>query len=177
MPQTTVNYGLKKWLTEGQIADSSLRQIDGALHNAINHNGVLPFGRIAVLDTTGNIVSPLSGAPSTGQILVLPVFVEKFGITLTQAFSNSNDVGYPADYEAVEYLTKGDIVMYSEEAVVMGDAVHYRHTAGTSPNDVVGRVRKSVDGANTAQISTAVFAETTSGAGLVAVRINATIGL
>jgi len=31
MPQTTVKYGLSKWHTEGQIADSSLRQIDGAL--------------------------------------------------------------------------------------------------------------------------------------------------
>jgi len=67
--------------------------------------------------------------------------------------------------------------MYSEEGVTIGDAVHYRHTASTAPNNVLGRVRGNADGSNTAQLTTAIFAETTSEAGLVAIRINATIGL
>ena len=180
MPQTTVAYRQNKWLAEGQYASTAHRRVDGAIQYAKNGSVILPFGRVAELNPTTNIITPLDGTITAGNLLVIPVFTEKFGIKLDDlAANNSEGVGYPAHYESVEYVTSGDVVMYSEEAVNVGDSVFYRHTAATAPNDVVGRVRKSAVATQTPAdaLTTAQFAEQTAGAGLVAIRVQAMIGL
>jgi len=57
--------------------------------------------------------------------------------------------------------------------VNLGDPVFYRYTAGAGVNTVLGRVRKTVDGALTPAAATPTmrFAEPIATAGLVLVRI------
>lgn len=180
MPQTTVAYRQSKWLAEGQYASTRHRTIDGAVQYAKNGAAILPFGRVAELNPVTNIITVLDGVITAGNLLVIPVLAEKFGIKLDDLAANSSaGIGYPANYELVEYITSGDVVMYSEQAVNVGDPVFYRHTAAAVPNDVVGRVRKAAVANETpaSALTTAQFAEQTAGAGLVTVRIQAMIGL
>lgn len=179
MPQTTVAYSQPDLLVEGQIASTATRSIEGAIAYAKNGAAVLPFGRVAELNPATGIVSSLSGAITAGNILIIPVYTEKFGIKLEDLAANSTALGYPANYENVEYITMGDVVMYSEQAVNPGDPVFYRHTAATAPNNVVGRVRKAAvtDETPAAALMTAKFISQTAGAGLVIVRIQAIAGL
>lgn len=180
MPQTTVQYRQDKWLCEGQYASTAQRRIDGAIQFAKNGNALLPFGRVATLDPATNIAAPLSGAPGGSLLLIIPIFTERFGLTLSSLISNdSSSFGYPANYENVEYITMGDVVMYSEQAVNVGDPVFYRHTAAAAPNNVVGRVRKAAVTSETpaSALTTARFAETTTAAGLVLVRVQTLVSL
>lgn len=171
MPQTSVQQRLNKWLTEGQLASTKQRDIDGALQYAKNGNAVLPFGRVSKLTIATNIVTPLDGAIGAGEILVIPIFTEKFGLKLDDLYANNGSVGYPANYENVEYITEGDVVMYSETAGNVGQPVAYRHTAASSPNDVVGRIRNAAVVDEAVAMTTVFYAEQISAAGLVACRV------
>lgn len=181
MPQTTVSLRQNKWLSEGQYATTNARVIEGALENVtanVPAGQFLSYGRVAALNTATKQVAPLSGAPGAGIILVIPVLLDRYGMPLSQMAANTNPtaIGVPSG-GLVDFITDGDIVMYTEEAVNIGDAVHYRHTAAAAPNDIVGRIRKSADSTNTATIATLKFAESRSSSGLVAVRVLTSIGL
>lgn len=179
MPQTSVQYRQPALLTEGQIATTKQRSIEGAIANAKNGAAVLPFGRVAEMNPATRIVTSLDGAPTAGNVLIIPVFTERFGLSLQELAANSANIGYPPDYELVEYITFGDVVMYSEQAVNPGDPVFYRHTAGDAPNTIVGRVRKAtvLDETPATALATARFIETTGGPGLTIVRVQTMIGL
>lgn len=176
MPQTTVTYKQNQWLAEGQVGSTVGRTIDGAIQYAKAGASVVPFGRVAELDPATNIITPLSGAPSG--LLVIPIFTEKFGIKLDDFAANSSaNIGYPANYESVEYITEGDVVMYSETAGNIGVAAAYRHTAAASPNDVVGRIRNAVVTNEAVALTTLVYAEQIAAAGLVLMRVRTLAGL
>ena len=178
MPQTTVQYKPKQWLCEGQYATTAIRTIRGALENAYNGNtGLLPFGRISELDPTTRQVTTLSGAPTSGNLLIVPVYAERYGLTLDKLKTEpaAEEFGYPEGSDVlVEYMTMGDIVMYSEVAVEAGDPVFARHTA-SGGNTVLGRVRNAADSTNTVAIPGFSFAQSTTGAGLVAVTVDGVI--
>jgi len=72
----------------------------------------------------------------------------------------------------VNFVDYGKIWVYTEQAVVPGDSVFFRHTADTAPLDVIGRFRKDTSGGDADQIVGATF-ETTGAAGdLVQIKIN-----
>lgn len=171
MPQTTVKFRQTRWLAEGQRASSQPPRIDGAMEPAYNGEaGILPFGRVSELDPATKKVTTLAGAPTTGNLLIVPIFTEKHGLSLLDLSADSNpSVGYPqGDDVMVEYITEEDVVMWTEEAVNMGQQVHYRHTAGAA---IAGRVRGSADGADTATLGNCYFTHSMSGPGLVSVTI------
>lgn len=179
MPQTTVQYRQRKWLAEGQYASTGLRTVEGALQNAYNGNaGVLPFGRLSAMDSTTRQVTTLAGAPASGTLLIIPVYAERYGLSLVELNTEPNitDIGYPeGDDVLIEYMTTGEIVMYSEVAVEAGDPVFARHTANGA-DDVIGRVRNVDDTGNVIALPTGFkFAETTTAAGLVAVTVDGVI--
>ena len=172
MPQTTVKNRMAKWLVEGQRASTQSPRIDGTMQPAYNGNtGILPFGRVSELDPATKQVTTLAGAPTTGNLLIVPIFSERRGLSLaTLSTRPEEEAGYPqGDEVMVEYITEEDVVMWSEEAVTYGDPVHYRHTATGA--EIAGRVRASADSTDTAVLGTCYFAESTAGPGLVAVTI------
>lgn len=176
MPQTAINTRQPQWLGEGQYASTRARSVDGAVMSAIA-DGFVPYGRIAFLSPTTNKVSILNGAPAADAILILPILPDRYGVTIPEAYAAvAPDLGYP-DGAMVEYATEGDYVMWSENGGTLGGAVHYRITAGTAPNNKVGRIRKDVDGANTATKTTIKFIETKASAGLIAVRVMTSVSL
>jgi hypothetical protein len=177
MPQTVVNSRMPKWLTEGQRASTQNPRIDGALANAFNGNAggaILPFGRVSVLNPATRAVTSLAGAaPAANSQLIVPLFTEKFGMSLAQLITRpATDLGYPGNNPnaLVEYIVDEDVVMWTEVSVQAGQQVHYRHTAAGG-NTVLGRVRNAADASNTATLGTAYFAESRTGAGLVAVTL------
>jgi hypothetical protein len=176
MPQTQINSRQVQWLGEGQYASTRNRSVDGAVTQAIAA-AFIAYGRVAVLDPATNLVSPLSGAPAAGLILVVPILVDRYGVALATALQDTaQDLGYPAG-AMVEYITQGDVVMWSETGGTLGGAVHYRHTAAAAPNNKVGRIRNAADGSNTATRTTMTFAETKTTAGLIAVRVMTSVSL
>jgi hypothetical protein len=140
-------------------------------------DGFVPYGRVCVLDPATNKVKALTGAPLTTDIIVIPVLQERFGETIPNLQLNTPiDLGYPSG-SMVEYITEGDVVMWSENGGTLGSAVFFRHAAGVAPNNKVGRVRKDADAALTTTKSTIRFAETKTSAGLIAVRVMTSISL
>lgn len=178
MPQTTVQFRQKTWLTEGQYASTDYRTIEGAIAPAYNGNtGILPFGRVSQMVPGTRQVTTLSGAPASGRLLIVPIYAERYGIELSvlHAAAAPAALGYPDEPGVlVEYLTRGDIVMWSEVAVAAGDPVFARHTAAGG-NTVLGRVRNAADSTNTVAMTGWRFAQSTTAAGLVAVSINGLI--
>ena len=177
MPQTVVNSRMSVWLTEGQRASTQEPRIDGALANAYNGNAggaILPFGRVSVLNPVTRAVTSLAGAaPAANSQLIVPIFTEKFGMSLSQLITRpATDFGYPGNdpNALVEYIVEGDVIMWAEVSVQAGQQVHYRHT-GSGGNTVLGRVRNAADSTFTATFGSAYFAESRTGAGLVAVTL------
>lgn len=84
------------------------------------------------------------------------------------ATTTSGAGGQYADGESVPLLTKGNLQMYSENAATAGHPVFVRCTAAGA--DVTGQIRDGA-AANFVQHPTAVFAQTTSGAGPVNVEV------
>ena len=175
MPQTTVTYRQPRWLTEGQYASTGLRNVAGALENAFNGNtGILPFGRVARMDPATRQVTTLAAAPAAGSVLIVPIYDECYGIDLAtlSAKPPTTNLGYPkVDGVVVEYMTFGEIVMWTEVAVSVGDPVFTRHTA-SGGNTIMGRVRNAADSTFTTAMTNMRFAQSTTAAGLVAVSIN-----
>jgi hypothetical protein len=176
MPQTAINSRQVQWLGEGQYATTRNRSVDGAVMQAIAA-AFIAYGRVAVLDPATNMVSPLSGAPAATAILIVPILVDRYGVALSTALlDTAQDMGYPQG-AMVEYITQGDVVMWSENGGVLGGDVHFRHTAAAAPNNKLGRVRSAADGSNTATRTTMTFAETKTTAGLIAVRVMTSVSL
>jgi hypothetical protein len=177
MPQTGISSIQQKWLGEGQYASTRARSVDGAVQQAIA-NGFIPYGRVAVLNTSTNRISALNGAPANDAVLVIPILVERYGMSLAEAYADpaTGDLGYP-DGAMVEYITEGDVVMWSENGGTIGGAVHFRHTAAAAPNNKLGRIRNAAVADQTDTRGSLRFAETRSGAGLIAVRVMTSVGL
>lgn len=74
-------------------------------------------------------------------------------------------------YREMNIIDFGKIWVITEQAVVPGDDVYFRHTAGTSPNDIVGRFRKDADTDKADQIMTATFETTSAAGGLAIIRL------
>ncbi|MBW4692208.1 MAG: hypothetical protein KME27_10625 [Lyngbya sp. HA4199-MV5] len=158
MPQTTVGYRQNKWLTEGQVGDTSIRRLDGAIVNTPNgETGVLPFGRVTHL-VNGKAVLPTQAADATHLILGVNIFNERWGLYLRDLLKQQsglqasgtipeNAVGYPALTNVlVETMTMGDIVMYSEEALNPGDLIAYRFATASLSGSQLGQIRKGFTG-------------------------------
>jgi hypothetical protein len=176
MPQTTMTSRQVQWLGEGQYASTRARSVDGAVMSAYA-DGFVAYGRVAVLDPLTNKVKALTGAPAATDIIVIPVLQERFGETIPNMLLNTlPDIGYAAG-SMVEYITEGDVVMWSENGGTLGNAVFFRHAAGVAPNNKVGRVRKDADAALTTQKTTIRFAETKTSAGLIAVRVMTSVSI
>lgn len=77
---------------------------------------------------------------------------------------------YEVNREA-NILDLGPIYVYTETAVVPGDSVFFRHTAGIAPLDIVGRFRNDADTANADQIPGATFESTTAAGGIAKIKL------
>ena len=133
MPQTNYDYISIRPFREGQLASSVPKLSRSALNET---GGIIPYGRVIVLD---------GGKPAlpseTGQ--------EVIGISwLVQIYENqldsNSDSGYP-DNVMFDYLAQGEIAVYVEEDVAVGDAVYFRHTANGAGKNIIGRFRNDAD--------------------------------
>lgn len=145
---------------EGQRVDLGLTNITSKVAEA----GDIPFGR-AIVQGTGDDQGKLPTA--TGQIFL--------GITeMTTAWSeNASDLHVYQQYREVNIIDFGEIYVYTEQSVVPGDVVYFRHTADTAPLDVVGRFRKDASGGDADLIQGAKFTSTTAAGGIAKIKLNA----
>jgi hypothetical protein len=188
MPQTAVNFRQPVAIGEGQIADTSIRRLEGAITNVLNGmagGAMLPFGRVIHRNAQGRAVLPSAAASAATPILGVSLLVEKYGVPMptligTQGTLESTaiPVGFPAG-ALVEYMQMGDIWMLTEEAILpadVGAGVFYRYAGGTAPNNVAGRVRKSAVASEAEALPNAKFMNTAPAGGLVIVRIGSFAG-
>lgn len=124
----------------------------------------IAFGR-AVVRGTGDDQAILPSA--TGQAFV--------GITeMTSAGSeDGSNLHQYEQYREMNVLDFGEIHVYTEQSVVPGDPVYFRHTADTAPLDVIGRFRKDASGGDADLIQGAVFETTTAAGGIAQIKLNA----
>lgn len=147
----------------GLIADAT----DYDVRTGINEtDAVIPFGVVVVVDgagTSGDAVK-LAASDST---LALGITADSYTFETTK--DANGRPGYP-DQATVNVVTEGVVLMYSEEAVAVGDEVHVRHT--TASTNYAGYVRKTAVSGKTSLLANAKFVSKTSGAGLAAVAID-----
>jgi hypothetical protein len=118
---------------EGQIADTSIRVIRGALENWVTGDAPVPFGRGVIRLPSGRISLPTA----TGQkIIGISVATDIFGSTYSAG--KLVDPAYPPN-SCINIITMGDILVWSETACNPDDSLFVRLVAGTAPLDVVGR--------------------------------------
>lgn len=144
---------------EGQRVDLTLFNVT----SKVSEVGSVPFGR-AVVRGTGDDGANLPTA--SGQAFV--------GITeLTSAFTVDYDGTHQYhQYQEMNVVDFGEIYVYTEQSVVPGDVVYFRHTADTAPLDVVGRFRKDSSGGDADLIQGASFETTTAAGGIAKVKLN-----
>lgn len=146
----------------GMLADT----YDNSVKTGINETGaVLPFGVVVVVDGAGTSGDAVKIAASNSTLAQ--------GITVdSYTFETTKDAdgrpGYPAA-ATVNVLTDGRVLVYSEEAVAVGDEVHFRHT--TVSSNLAGNFRKTAVSGKTSLLANARFVSKTSGAGLAAIEI------
>lgn len=187
MPQTAVQYRQPVAIGEGQIADTSIRRIEGAVQTVLNGvaaNGILPFGRVIHRNAQGKAVLPSAAAAAATPILGISLLVEKYGVSIpsligTQGTIESSPMqfGFPAN-AMVEYLQMGDVWMITEEAIAVADIgapVFYRYATGAG-GTVMGRVRKAAVASEAEALPNAKFMSTAAAGGLVIVRIGSFAG-
>jgi len=140
---------------EGQRVDLGLTNIS----SKVAEGGDIPFGRAVVRGTADNQAKLPT---ATGQAFM--------GITeMTSAWSeNASDLHLYDQYQEMNIIDFGKIYAYTEQSVVPGDAVYFRHTAAASPLNVVGRFRKDAGGGN-ADLITGASWETTTAAGAIGI--------
>lgn len=144
---------------EGQRSDLGLINITSKVAQA----GDIPFGRAVVRGTADNQAKlPTAG----GQGFL--------GITeLTTAWSeNASNLHLYSQYREMNIIDFGEVWVYTEQSVVPGNAVYFRHTADTAPLDVVGRFRKDASGADAELIVGASFETTTAAGGIAKVKLD-----
>lgn len=156
----------------GMLADAS----ENDVVSRYSDNPV-PFGRLVVRDGADDKVKLPAAAldildansesrPVAGIAIMSQAIEEQPENTLGVA--DANVPAYPANY-AFSVLQDGEAWVWAEEAVDPTDQVFVRHTA--SGNEKPGNFRQDADTANAAQLKGAKFMSTTTGAGLVKVRI------
>jgi hypothetical protein len=160
MPVQTSYAAEQSTAFEGQRASLELTNIMSKSAEA----GDIPFGR-AVVRGTADDQAKLPTA--TGQSFI--------GITeMTTAWSeNSSDLHLYEQYREMNILDFGSIWVYTEQSVVPGDAVYFRHTAEASPLNIVGRFRKDSSSSNADLIQGAAFETTTAAGGIAKIKLNA----
>lgn len=170
MVQTRVNlFQFNNPPFEGQYADTAPRVIDGAIEQHFNDTSAfIGFGRVVVIGS--NSRSAVLPSSANDVILGVTVLNERCGILASDLILNTPSIGYPPKCQ-IDYMTTGDIIVYSEEAVNYGDPVYYRFTAAASPNNIVGRFNKTSSAATKA-LPNAKFMGKTLAAGLVRIRLN-----
>jgi len=144
---------------EGQRSDLGLINIT----SKVAEDGDIPFGRAVVRGTADNQAK----LPTTGSQAFM-------GITeMTTAWSeNASNLHLYERYREMNIIDFGLVWVYTEQSVVPGDAVYFRHTADTAPLDVVGRFRKDASGADADLIVGASFESTTAAGGIALVNLN-----
>lgn len=145
--------------TEGQKLDLGLTNIT----SKVAEDGDIPFGRSVVRGTADNQAKLPT---TTGQAFM--------GITqMTTAWAETNSgLHVYEQYREMNIIDFGQIYVYTEQSVVPGDAVYFRHTADTAPLDVVGRFRKDASGGDADLITGASFESTTAAGGIAIVNLN-----
>ncbi|MBW4636336.1 MAG: hypothetical protein KME30_32005 [Iphinoe sp. HA4291-MV1] len=168
MSQTSVQY-FQPPAFEGMLATEATHVIRGASQELYNPtDSVIAFGSGVELKSGGQIVLPDTSTTAIYGVLFLN---DQHGQDFRTVFLDNTDrPGYPGK-SPVGVLTFGDIWVYTEEAVNDGDSVFVRKVAGTVPNNIVGRFRKTADGANTVAFAKARFISKTTSAGLVKINI------
>jgi len=144
---------------EGQRANLGLINIT----SKVAQDGDIPFGRAVVRGTADNQAK----LPTTGSQAFM-------GITeMTTAWSeNASDLHLYEQYKEMNIIDFGEVWVYTEQSVVPGNAVYFRHTADTAPLDVVGRFRKDSSGGDADLIVGASFETTTAAGGIAKVNLN-----
>ena len=145
---------------EGQRANLGLININ----SKVAQDSDVPFGRAVVRGTADNQAKLPT---ATGQGLV--------GITeMTTAWSeNASDLHLYSENREMNIIDFGEVWVYTEQSVVPGDAVYFRHTADTAPLDVIGRFRKDASGGDADLIVGASFETTTAAGGIAKVKMDA----
>lgn len=153
MPVQTAYAAEQDVAQEGQRADLSLIDIISKSAEGSDVN----FGR-AVVRGTSDDQAKLPSA--SGQAFM--------GVTeYTTAWSaNASDVHLYEENREMNIVSFGRMWAITEQAVVPGDPVFFRHTVGAG-GTIIGRFRKDADTATADQIDGASF-ETTAGAGALA---------
>ena len=139
---------------EGQRANLGLTNIT----SKVAEGSDIAFGRAVVRGTADN------------QALLPSTTGEDFmGVTeLTTAWAETGtDLHLYTENREMNLIDFGEIWVYTEQAVVPGDPVFFRHTVNTAPLDIIGRFRKDLDTDKADAIPGATF-ETTTGAGGIA---------
>ncbi len=143
-----------------------------------------PGGNMTLTTTTAaggtNIGLGLVVVPGSSQELAVPptgssAAADFLGITerslmaqVNRGIQTETDAFEPGDEMSV--LRSGDIWVYAEDAVTFNAPVFVRRTAAGT--EVLGAVRSDADGGDAITWPGAVFRDTSTGAGLVRVRLN-----
>lgn len=107
------------------------------IRSLVNPNGKLFFGRMAAVDGEGKAKHPTA----TGDKLAGVVMHSHATVSLEDGL----DAGYAAK-ETANIIKKGYVWVTIEEDIVFGDAVFYRHAAGTGTK--LGAFRNDADSAS-----------------------------
>ena len=145
---------------EGQIVEMQLTNIV----SKVAEGGDVPFGR-AVVQGTSDGEGKLPSA--TGQLFL--------GITATTTAGteNTSDLHVYAQYREMNIVDFGEVYCYTEQSVVPGDAVYFRHTADTAPLAIVGRFRKDSSGGDADLVQGAKWDSTTAAGVIGKIKLNA----
>lgn len=145
---------------EGQRATLGLTNIT----SKVAENTDIPFGRAVVRGTLDNQCLLPTG---TGQAFL---GVSEF----TTAWSETaSDLHVYTENREVNIIDFGEMWVYTEQSVVPGNSVFFRHTADTAPLDVIGRFRKDTSGGDADQVLGATFETTTAAGNLAKIKFNA----
>lgn len=109
------------------------------VRSVVNTAGKLYFGRMAVVNTTDE---GKSAHPSAAGQAPLGIVMHSHA---TVSLEDGLDAGYAAK-ETANVLRKGYIWVVIEETIAIGDAVYFRHTAGTGTK--LGAFRNDADTAS-----------------------------
>lgn len=114
------------------------------VRSVVNPTGKLFFGRMAVVSGDGLAAHPTSGS----QV--------KLGVVMHSHATVSKEDGLDAGYAAKEtanVIRKGYVWVVIEEDIAIGDAVFYRHAAGTGTK--LGAFRNDADTASCTALTNA----------------------
>lgn len=147
---------------EGQKADLGLSSVS----SKVAEGSAVNFGRAVIRGTADNQAKLPSGAGG-----------DFIGVTMatTAWTADADDVHLYEQYREMNILDFGEIYVYTEQSVVPGDSVYFRHTAEASPLDVVGRFRKDDSTGNADLIEGATFETTTAAGGFAKIKLTGTM--